>query len=58
LKISQALAERNKSNSGWQRDLPVSYENVGDVRVAQGDLGGALKEYQEYFQIADKLTSQ
>jgi hypothetical protein len=32
------LAKSNPSNVGWQRDLSVSYEKIGDVQVAQGDL--------------------
>ena len=32
------LAKSNPSNVGWQRDLSVSYEEIGDVQVAQGDL--------------------
>ena len=36
LKIRQTLAERDNSNSDWQRDLSRGYENVGDVLVALG----------------------
>jgi hypothetical protein len=28
--------------TGWQRDLSVSYEKVGDVLVARGKLNEAL----------------
>jgi hypothetical protein len=28
------------ANAGWQRDLSVSYEKVGNVLVEQGDLTG------------------
>jgi hypothetical protein len=27
-------------NAGWQRDLSVAYNQVGDVLKAQGDLAG------------------
>ena len=54
----QTLAEQDKSNAGWQRDLSVSYEKVGDVLVAQGDLAGALKNYRDEFAITEKLASQ
>ena len=29
------------------RDLSVSFSRVGNVQVAQGDLAGALKSYQD-----------
>jgi eukaryotic-like serine/threonine-protein kinase len=45
------------SNAGWQRDLSVSYEKVGDVQVAQGDLAGALKSYRDSLAIAERLAT-
>jgi hypothetical protein len=36
----------------------VSYERVGDVLVAQGDLDNALKNYRDAFAITEKLASQ
>ena len=43
--------------AGWQRDLSVSYNNIGDVQSAQGDLAGALKSYRDSFGIREKLPS-
>jgi hypothetical protein len=39
------LAKSDPGNAGWQRDLSVSYEKIGDVLVAQGNLPEALKSY-------------
>ena len=36
---------RIPANAGWQRDLSVSYNKVGGVQEAQGNLSGALKSY-------------
>jgi hypothetical protein len=36
-------AKQDPGNAGWQRDLSVSYNKVGDVQRARGDLAGALK---------------
>ena len=47
LAICKRLAEQDKTNSGWQRDLSVSYDKVGDVLVAQGKLQEALEAYQQ-----------
>ena len=58
LKIQQTLAEQDKTNSGWQRDLSVSYNKVGDVLVAQGKLQEALDAYQQKLTIDKKLASQ
>jgi hypothetical protein len=32
--ISSRLAKADPGNAGWQRDLSVSYNKVGDVLVA------------------------
>ena len=42
--------------AGWQRDLSVSFEKVGDVQVAQGDLAGALKSYRDSLAIMKRLA--
>ena len=41
---------------GNERDLSVSYNKMGDVLVAQGDLAGALKSYRDSLAIRDKLA--
>ena len=43
-------------NAGWQRDLSVSYDSIGDVQVAQGNLGAALTSYQAGLAITDRLA--
>ena len=35
--------------------ISVSYNKVGDVQVAQGNLAGALKSYSDSLAIADRL---
>jgi hypothetical protein len=42
LTIADRLAKVDPGNAGWQRDLSVSYNKVGDVLVAQGNLAAAL----------------
>jgi tetratricopeptide (TPR) repeat protein len=44
-------------NAGWQRDLSVSYNKIGDVQVAQGDLKAALKSYSDDLAIAERLAN-
>jgi hypothetical protein len=34
LAIIKRLAEQDKTNAGWQQDLSLSYEKVGNVLVA------------------------
>ena len=34
----------------------MSYDKVGDVQVAQGDLAGALKSYRDGLAISDRLA--
>ena len=47
LAIVDRLAKADPGNAGWQRDLAVSYEKVGDVLVAQGNLPDAFKSYRD-----------
>jgi predicted negative regulator of RcsB-dependent stress response len=44
------------SNAGWQRDLSVSFNRIGDVLVTQGNLPEALKSYRDSLAIADRLA--
>ena len=57
LAIRERLAAADRSNSGWQRDLSVSYNKVGDVLVAQGKLDDALKAYRDRLAIAERLAA-
>ena len=50
------LAKADPGNAGWQRDLSVSYDKVGDVLVAQGNLAEALKSYRDGLAIAERLA--
>ena len=58
LTIAEALAQRDPSNTEWQRDLSVSHEKIGDVRSAQGDLAGALQAYQAGLTIREALAQR
>ena len=58
LAIARSSRKQDPGNAGWQRDLSVSYDNVGDVQSAQGDLAGALKSYRDSLAIRDKLAKQ
>ena len=42
LAIADRLAKADPNNAGWQRDLSVTYNKVGDVLVAQGNLARSL----------------
>ena len=55
---SNAWPTKTNHNSGWQRDLSVSYERVGDVLVAQGKLQEALDDYQQCLVISKRLAEQ
>ena len=56
LAIAERLTHSDLGNAGWQRDLSVAYEKVGDVQPAQGDLGGALKFYRDSLAISERLA--
>jgi tetratricopeptide (TPR) repeat protein len=42
--------------SGNDRDLSVTYNRLGDVQVAQGDLAGALTSHRDSLAIRDRLA--
>ena len=58
LNILRTLANQDKSNTGWQRDLSWSYEKFGEVLEAQGKLPEALDAYQQSLNILRALAGQ
>jgi tetratricopeptide (TPR) repeat protein len=54
--VLERLAQSDPDNAGWQRDLWVSYNKVGDVQMAQGDPQAALKSYSDGLAIIDRLA--
>ena len=44
--ILNRLANADPGNAGWQYDLGISSERIGDVLMTQGNLSQALKAYQ------------
>ena len=56
--VQQHLAARDPNNADWQRDLSVSYDRIGDVRVAQGDRAGALDAYEQGRAVRGKLAAR
>jgi tetratricopeptide (TPR) repeat protein len=50
------LNETDPHNTGWQRDLSVSHNRIGDIRRAQGDLAGALDAYNKGLEIRARLA--
>ena len=50
------LAEADPSNAGWQRNLSVSHNKVGDVLSAQGDLARTLEAYQRSLEVSRRLA--
>jgi hypothetical protein len=53
---TQALAQRDPSNSEWQRDLSISYQKGGLVRQAQGQQAETLRLYQQSLAIRERLV--
>jgi tetratricopeptide (TPR) repeat protein len=50
-------AEAAARRQGNERDVSVSYERIGDVQVAQGDLTAALNSYQDSLGIRERLAA-
>ena len=58
LNITEHLASRDPENAGWQRDLSVCHEKMGDIAVAQGNLAQAETSYQAGLEIRKHLASR
>ena len=55
LAIAKRLAEADPSNSGWQRDLSVSYMKIGDAMAKQTQRAEALEFLQKGLAISEWL---
>ena len=55
---SSALPQTDPGNADWQRDLSVSFNKIGDVQSARGNLDAALRAYQDSLAIPEKLAAQ
>ncbi|QNT68850.1 tetratricopeptide repeat protein [Defluviicoccus vanus] len=57
LAIFERFAAADPGNAGWQYDLGISNERIGDVLMAQGDLAAALNAYQAKQGIISRLAA-
>ena len=55
--IAERLAASDPSNAGWQRELSISHNKIGDVLMSQGDLTAALENYRAAMAIAERLAA-
>jgi hypothetical protein len=54
---AESRAAADPANAGWQRDLSVSHNRLGDVAVAAGDLAAARAAYQASLDIRVRLAA-
>ena len=57
-RFARSWRRRTRANAEWQRDLSASFEKIGDVQSARGNLDGALEADQDSLAIAEKLAAQ
>src|SRR5260370_15863709 len=58
LAIAKRLAEQDKSNADWQRNLSLSYEKDGNSLRLQARLTYTLYAVQQCLTIAKRLAEQ
>ena len=56
LEIAERLAESDPDNSGWQRDLSVSYDRIGHMQYLQGERESALAIFNASLAIRERLA--
>ena len=56
LAIAEALAKRDPDNAGWQRDLSVAHDRVGEVLERKGDLDGTLASFRAGLALAEAIA--
>jgi tetratricopeptide (TPR) repeat protein len=52
----EQLLGTETGNAGWQRDLSVACERIGDVLATQGNLPEAMKSFHEALAIREQLA--
>ena len=52
------MADQDRSNGGWQNDLSLSFEKIGDTLKAQGKPEQALTQYQQSLGIRRALVER
>src|SRR5207244_738765 len=55
-RLLAGLAAEKPDDAAFQRDLPVAYDEVGDVLVAQGNLAEALQSYRHGLAVREQLV--
>jgi len=56
LGIRERLAKADLNNAGWQRDISVSYNKIGDVLKEQDNLPEALQFFRDSVVIRERLA--
>jgi tetratricopeptide (TPR) repeat protein len=58
IRVCTALAEREPGNTGYQRDLSVSYNKLADLALAEGDPDTARRFYTDGLDIRRGLAER
>jgi tetratricopeptide (TPR) repeat protein len=54
--IAENRAKADPANLGWQYDLGISNERIGDLLMALGDHAGALKSYRAQQEVLSRMA--
>jgi tetratricopeptide (TPR) repeat protein len=55
--IAESRDKADLANLGWQYDLAISNERIGDLLMALGDYGEALKSYQAQQEVLSRMAN-
>src|SRR5216683_3764804 len=58
LAIRERLAKADRGNAGWQRDLSVSHERIGDVQNMRGETIQAIAAFERALEVYRELQAR
>ncbi len=58
LSLGRELADHNRDDPQWQRDISVTLNRLGSIAFSSGELGDALKADEEALGIMQRLTER
>ena len=57
LAVARRMAAADPGNTDWQRDVAISLERLGGLKLTAGDFAAALAAYEEGLKVRRRLAA-